>query len=60
MDAEQLRETTMDPEKRTLRRITITDGARAEKIFELLMGNDVAPRRDFIGTNQIDLERIDL
>jgi DNA gyrase subunit B len=60
MDAEQLRETTMDPEKRTLRRITIKDGAHAEKIFELLMGNDVAPRRDFIGTNQIDLERIDL
>lgn len=60
MDAEQLRETTMDPEKRTLRRITIKDGVHAEKIFELLMGNDVAPRRDFIGTNQIDLERIDL
>ena len=60
MDAEQLRETTMDPEKRTLRRITIKDGAHAEKIFELLMGNEVAPRRDFIGTNQIDLERIDL
>lgn len=60
MDAEQLRETTMDPEKRTLRRITIKDAAHAEKIFELLMGNEVAPRRDFIGTNQIDLERIDL
>ena len=60
MDADQLRETTMDPEKRTLRRITIKDGAQAEKIFELLMGNEVAPRRDFIGTNQIDLERIDL
>ncbi|MFM8253941.1 MAG: type IIA DNA topoisomerase subunit B [Actinomycetota bacterium] len=60
MDAEQLRETTMDPNKRTLRRITIKDGAQAEKIFELLMGNEVGPRRDFIGTNQIDLERIDL
>ncbi len=60
MDAEQLRETTMDPEKRTLRRITIKDGVQAEKIFELLMGNEVGPRRDFIGTNQIDLERIDV
>ena len=60
MDAEQLRETTMDPQQRTLRRITIKDGAQAEKIFELLMGNEVGPRRDFIGTNQIDLERIDL
>jgi DNA gyrase subunit B len=60
MDAEQLRETTMDPQRRTLRRITIKDALHAEKIFELLMGNEVAPRRDFIGTNQIDLERIDL
>ncbi len=60
MDADQLRETTMDPTKRTLRRISIKDAAKAEEIFELLMGNEVAPRRDFIGTNQIDLERIDV
>lgn len=59
MDADQLRETTMDPEHRTLRRITIKDGAEAEKIFELLMGNEVAPRKDFIATADIDRERID-
>ena len=59
MDADQLRETTMDPEHRTLRRITIKDGAEAEKIFELLMGNEVAPRKDFISSADIDRERID-
>ena len=59
MDADQLRETTMDPEHRTLRRITIKDGAQAEKMFELLMGNEVAPRKDFIATADIDRERID-
>ena len=59
MDADQLRETTMDPDHRTLRRITIKDGADAEKIFELLMGNEVAPRKDFISAADIDRERID-
>ena len=48
MDAEQLAETTMDPRRRTLRRITVGDAENAEAVFELLMGNDVAPRRDFI------------
>ena len=59
MDSDQLRETTMDPDHRTLRRITIKDGEEAEKIFELLMGNEVAPRKDFIATADIDRERID-
>jgi DNA gyrase subunit B len=59
MDADQLRETTMDPAHRTLRRITIKDGAEAEKLFELLMGNEVAPRKDFISTADVDRERID-
>jgi len=59
MDADQLRETTMDPDHRTLRRITIKDAADAEKMFELLMGNEVAPRKEFIATADIDRERID-
>ena len=59
MDADQLRETTMDPDHRTLRRITIKDAAAAEKMFELLMGNEVAPRKDFIATADIDRESID-
>lgn len=60
MDADQLRETTMDPDHRTLRRITIKDGADAERIFELLMGNEVAPRKEFIAAADIDRERIDV
>ena len=59
MDADQLRETTMDPDHRTLRRITMKDGAAAEKMFELLMGNEVAPRKEFIANAEIDRERID-
>ncbi len=59
MDADQLRETTMDPDKRTLRRITMKDVAKAEAMFELLMGNEVAPRKEFISNADIDRERID-
>jgi DNA gyrase subunit B len=59
MDADQLRETTMDPDKRTLRRITMKDVTKAEAMFELLMGNEVAPRKDFISSADIDRERID-
>lgn len=62
MDAAQLRETTMDPTKRTLRRITVSDAAKAEEIFNLLMGNDVAPRKEFIveGAAMLDRHRIDI
>ncbi len=61
MDARQLADTTMDPRKRTLRRVTLEDGEAAEKVFELLMGTDVAPRRDFIvdSAYTLDTERID-
>ena len=61
MDASQLRETTMDPAHRTLRRITMTDAVAAEQVFDLLMGSDVAPRKDFIveGAASLDRERID-
>lgn len=61
MDADQLAETTMDPRHRTLRRVTAQDAAAAERVFELLMGSDVGPRRDFIvaGAEQLDRARID-
>lgn len=61
MDASQLRETTMDVEKRTLRRITVADAKSGEEVFELLMGSDVAPRKEFIidGAAQLDRSRID-
>jgi DNA gyrase subunit B len=51
MDADQLAETTMDPMHRTLRRITFDDADEAARVFELLMGNDVAPRKEFIVSN---------
>ena len=57
MDAEQLRETTMDPRRRTLRRITLADAEHGSEVFELLMGNEVAPRREFIVDGAADLDR---
>lgn len=59
MDADQLRETTMDPNHRTLRRVTMKDAQAAEDVFELLMGNEVAPRKEFISNAEIDRDRID-
>ena len=51
MDAEELNETTMDIEKRTLRQITVEDAIEADEVFTKLMGEDVEPRREFIETN---------
>jgi DNA gyrase subunit B len=61
MDADQLAETTMDPRHRMLRRVTLGDIAAAEEAFDLLMGNEVAPRRDFIvaGASRVDRASID-
>ncbi|WKK57717.1 MULTISPECIES: DNA topoisomerase (ATP-hydrolyzing) subunit B [unclassified Sphingobacterium] len=51
MNAEQLWETTMDPERRTLRQVTIENAAESDRIFSMLMGDEVAPRREFIERN---------
>ncbi len=61
MDADQLADTTMDPRHRTLRKVTMRDLETAERVFELLMGNEVAPRKDFIieSAAEVDRERID-
>ncbi|KNC20383.1 DNA topoisomerase IV subunit B [Arthrobacter sp. RIT-PI-e] len=61
MDADQLAETTMDPRHRTLRRVRIQEAESAERVFSLLMGSEVAPRKDFIvaGAASLDRERID-
>ncbi|MBL6644138.1 MAG: DNA topoisomerase (ATP-hydrolyzing) subunit B [Flavobacteriaceae bacterium] len=53
MNAEQLWDTTMNPEMRTLRRVTIDNGGEADRIFSMLMGDEVPPRREFIEKNAI-------
>ncbi len=61
MDADQLAETTMDPRRRTLRRITADDAEAAAEVFELLMGSEVAPRKEFLvqGAYEVDADAID-
>lgn len=53
MNAEQLWDTTMNPEKRTLRQVTINNASEADRIFSMLMGDDVPPRREFIEKNAV-------
>lgn len=62
MDADQLAETTMDPRHRMLRRVGIEHAQAAEEVFDLLMGSDVAPRKNFIiaGAENLERDRIDV
>ncbi len=60
MDADELNETTMDIEKRTLRRISVSDCVAADAIFEKLMGDDVEPRRNFIEENARFVKNLDI
>ena len=53
MNAEQLWETTMDPGFRTLRQVTIDSLAEADRVFSMLMGDEVPPRREFIEKNAV-------
>jgi DNA gyrase subunit B len=51
MNSEQLWETTMDPATRTLKQVTIDSAAEADRVFSILMGDEVPPRREFIETH---------
>jgi DNA gyrase subunit B len=57
---EQLWATTMDPARRTLQRVTATDAAMADQMMSMLMGDAVAPRRNFISTQAEHLDVVDL
>ncbi len=60
MDAHELWETTMDPEKRSLRRITLDDAVAADQVFNILMGEEVEPRRDWIESNAKYVVNLDI
>src|SRR4030095_11764913 len=60
MDAAQLWETTMNPEQRTLLRVTLEDAATADRLFSILMGEDVASRKEWIEDNADDGQNLDM
>jgi DNA gyrase subunit B len=60
MDAHQLWDTTMDPERRTLLRVDLDDAATADRLFTVLMGDDVPSRKDFIESNAKYVQNLDV
>jgi DNA gyrase subunit B len=60
MNAEELRETTLDPANRTLVQVNLTDAGAADEMFRLLMGDKVEPRREFIEKHALDVRNLDI
>jgi DNA gyrase subunit B len=60
MNSEELRETTMDPASRTLQRVTMEDATASDRVFSMLMGDQVEPRRQFIETYAKDVTNLDV
>lgn len=60
MNPEQLWETTMDPERRVMRQVKIEDATSADRVFDILMGSDVEPRRRFIQTHAKSVKNLDI